>query len=151
MTRNPVLSACSGRGTRRGPGRDVIGTTSTNSGRRGLDEEVPAFNAREEGWIDGLTGCGWIDAFRHLRADARAYTWYSPNGRNGFRIDQAFLNLALLARLREATYVWGRPGRRGRRGMLSDHAALVVDLDEAEVSTTTAGSSSTDRCGSRSP
>ena len=99
----------------------------TNSGRRGLDEQVPAFNAIEEGWVDGLAGCGWRDAFRHLRPDARAYTWYSPNGRNGFRIDQAFVNAALLARLKDAAYVWG--GRRGvRRDALSDHAALLIDL-----------------------
>ena len=99
----------------------------TNSGRRGLDEQVPAFNAIEEGWVDGLAGCGWRDAFRHLRPDARAYTWYSPNGRNGFRIDQAFVNAALLARLKDAAYVWG--GRRGvRRDSLSDHAALLIDL-----------------------
>jgi len=71
----------------------------TNSGRRGIDEEVPAFSAREEGWIDDLAGCGWRDAFRQVRAEARAYTWYSPNGQNGFRIDQAFVNPALLARL----------------------------------------------------
>jgi exonuclease III len=100
----------------------------TNSGRRGIDEEVPAFNVREEGWIDGLAGCGWLDAFRHLSADARAYTWYSPNGRNGFRIDQAFVNAALLAHLRAAAYVWGGPRRRVRRDVLSDHAALVIDL-----------------------
>ena len=99
----------------------------TNSGRRGLDEQVPAFNAIEEGWVDGLAGCGWRDAFRHLRPNARAYTWYSPNGRNGFRIDQAFVNAALLARLKDAAYVWG--GRRGvRRDSLSDHAALLIDL-----------------------
>ena len=100
----------------------------TNSGRRGVDEEAPAFSAREEGWIDALAGCGWIDAFRHLRADARAYTWYSPNGRNGFRIDQAFVNAPLLAQLKEAVYLWGGATRRGRRDLLSDHAALVVDL-----------------------
>ena len=100
----------------------------TNSGRRGLDEEVPAFSAREEGWIDALAACGWADAFRHLRVDARAYTWYSPNGRNGFRIDQAFVNAPLLARLKGAAYVWGGAASRGRRDRLSDHAALVVDL-----------------------
>ncbi len=103
----------------------------TNSGRRGIDEQVPAFNAREEGWIDALAGCGWLDAFRHLRAHARAYTWYSPNGRNGFRIDQAFVNAPLLARLEEAACVWGGAPRRGRRDALSDHAALLVDLAEA--------------------
>lgn len=97
----------------------------TNCGRRGIDEQVPAFNAREEAWIDALAACGWIDAFRHLRADARVYTWYSPNGGNGFRIDQAFVNAALLPRLAGAAYVWGG---RGRRDALSDHAALLVDL-----------------------
>lgn len=100
----------------------------TNSGRRGLDEEVPAFNAREEGWIDALAGCGWADAFRHLRPDARAYTWYSPNGANGFRLDQAFVNAPLLARLEGARYVWGGASRRARRALLSDHAALLIDL-----------------------
>ncbi len=100
----------------------------TNSGRRGVDEEVPAFNAREEGWIDALAACGWRDAFRHLRPDARAYTWYSPNGRNGFRLDQAFVNAPLQARLKESRHVWGGARSRGRRDALSDHAALLVDL-----------------------
>jgi exonuclease III len=100
----------------------------TNSGRRGLDEEVAAFNAREEGWIDGLAACRWVDAFRHLQAETRAYTWYSPNGRNGFRIDQAFVNARLLPRLAGVRYVWAGQARRGRRDALSDHAALLVDL-----------------------
>src|SRR5882672_8324285 len=64
----------------------------TNSGRIGLDEEVPAFNRIEDGWMRELAEAGWTDAYRHLRGAARAYTWYSPNGGNGFRIDQAFLN-----------------------------------------------------------
>jgi len=102
----------------------------TNSGRRGLDEETPVFSVREEGWIDALAACGWADAFRHLRPDVRAYTWYSPNGRNGFRIDQAFVNAPLLARLRDIAYVWGRPWRGRRRDAISDHAALLVDLTE---------------------
>jgi exonuclease III len=117
-----VLSCA--RGWRRGPAL-LVG--DTNSGRRGIDEEAPAFNLREEGWIDALATCGWLDAFRHLRAGARAYTWYSPNGRNGFRIDQAFVNAPLLARLEDATHVWGGASR-GRRAGLSDHAALLVDL-----------------------
>lgn len=113
------------RGWRHGPAL-IVG--DTNSGRRGLDEQVPVFSEREEGWIDALAGCGWADAFRHLRPEARAYTWYSPNGRNGFRIDQAFVNAALLAHLKDATYAWGDASRRGRRDAISDHAALIVDL-----------------------
>ena len=106
----------------------------TNSGRRGLDEEVPVFSAHEEGWIDALTACGWRDAFRHLRAEARTYTWYSPNGRNGFRIDQAFVNARLLAHLADALYLWGGASSRRRRDRLSDHAALLVDLAAPEAS-----------------
>ena len=113
---------------RRGPAL-LLG--DTNSGRRGIDEESPAFSMREEGWIDGLAACGWLDAFRHLRADARAYTWYSPNGRNGFRIDQAFVNAPLLARLQDAGYVWGRPWRGRRRDAVSDHAALLLELTDS--------------------
>jgi exonuclease III len=108
----------------------------TNSGRRGLDEQVPAFSVREEGWIDALAGCGWCDAFRHLRAEARAYTWYSPNGRNGFRIDQAFVNAPLLAHLQDAAYAWGGAASRGRRDRLSDHAALLLDLADQVDGTT---------------
>jgi exonuclease III len=101
----------------------------TNSGRPGIDEEVPAFNAREGGWIDALDRARWCDAFRHLRGEERAYTWYSPNGGNGFRIDQAFLNPELLGRLAAVRYEWGRrrPGT-ARTTVLSDHAALLVDL-----------------------
>jgi exonuclease III len=121
-----AVLACARR-WRRGP---AIFVGDTNSGRRVIDEEVPAFNLREESWIDALAACGWCDAFRHLQAETRAYTWYSPNGRNGFRIDQAFINAALLAHLKEAAYVWGAAASRGRRSALSDHAALLVDLAE---------------------
>ena len=103
----------------------------TNSGRPGIDEEVPGFNDREGGWIDALEQAGWRDAFRHVRGEERAYTWYSPNGGNGFRIDQAFINRGLLPRLAAARHEWGRlrPGK-ARTTVLSDHAALVVDLDD---------------------
>jgi exonuclease III len=100
----------------------------TNSGRRGLDEQTAVFSAKEEGWIDGLARCGWIDAFRALRPAQRVYTWYSPNGRNGFRIDQAFVNRALQPRVRDVVYAWGRTRGSGREA-LSDHAALLLDLD----------------------
>jgi len=113
---------------RRGP---AVLVGDTNSGLIDLDEEAPAFDVVEDGWIRGLEAAGWVDAFRHLKGEERAYTWYSPNGGNGFRIDQAFVNSALRPRLRDARHEWGAaPGRRARHA-LSDHAALLVDLDPA--------------------
>jgi exonuclease III len=116
---------------RRGPAL-LVG--DTNSGLIDLDEESPAFDVEEDGWIRGLEAAGWADGFRLLRGEERAYTWYSPNGGNGFRIDQAFVNRALRPRFREARYEWGTaPGQRARHA-LSDHAALLVDLDAGSPS-----------------
>jgi len=70
----------------------------TNSGRIGINEESPA------------------------------YTWYSPNAGNGFRLDQAFVNSELLPRLGQVRYLWGTSAKAERRDALSDHAAMIVDL-----------------------
>jgi exonuclease III len=110
---------------RRGP---AVLLGDTNSGRPDLDEEVPVFGPREVAWLDAIERLGWVDAFRSLRGSARAYTWYSPNGRNGFRLDQAFVNRALQPRVKNIVYDWGAR-RRARGGhALSDHAALVLEL-----------------------
>ena len=111
---------------RRGPAL-LLG--DTNSGRQGIDEETRVFGPREEAWLEALERSGWRDAFRLLRGLARAYTWYSPNRGNGFRIDQAFVNHELQPRLRDVRYDWGRRARRPAH-TLSDHAALLLDLHE---------------------
>ena len=94
----------------------------------GIDEESPAFTRREESWIAAMEEAGWPDAYRLLHPRARAYTWYSPNAGNGFRLDQAFVNQELLPRLKEVRYVWGTAANAERRDALSDHAAMIVDL-----------------------
>lgn len=115
---------------RRWRGGPAVLIGDTNSGRIGVDEEVPAFDRREDGWIQDLDRAGWADAYRALHGDRRSYTWYSPNGGNGFRLDQAFVHRSLRARLDRARYVWGTPRGESapRREALSDHAALIVDL-----------------------
>ena len=115
---------------RRWRGGPALLIGDTNSGRIGLDEEVPTFDRLEDGWIGDLDRAGWADAFRALHGERRAYTWYSPNGRNGFRLDQAFVNRAVRGRLAAARYAWGRPrgDRAARRDVLSDHSALIVDF-----------------------
>ena len=107
----------------------------TNSGRPGIDEAPTCragFNAREGGWIEGLDRAGWRDGFRHLRGEERAYTWYSPNAGNGFRLDQAFVNAGPAADARQRAIRVG-PAAPGRRPTfaLSDHAALLLDFDAA--------------------
>jgi exonuclease III len=126
----PFLEAVLALATRWRGGRAVF-VGDTNSGRRGIDEERPGFNTHEDGWMVGLEGLGWADAFRHLQGGARAFTWYSPNAGNGFRIDQAFVNRHLLSELRDARHVWGRTRARLGRSAVSDHAALLLDLGAA--------------------
>lgn len=101
----------------------------TNSGRIGLDEEVSVFGPREDRWMAALERRGWRDAFRYLHGEERAYTWYSPNGRNGFRLDEAFVNRRLLPRLIDTRYEWALRDSDPRRDALSDHAAQIVDLE----------------------
>jgi exodeoxyribonuclease III len=111
---------------RRGPAL-LVG--DTNSGRPGIDEESAVFGAKEEAWLATLERRGWLDAFRLVQGEARVYTWYSPNRRNGFRIDHAFVNGALRPRLHDVRYDWG--GEAGTPlDAPSDHAALVLDLGE---------------------
>jgi exonuclease III len=113
-------------GWRRGP---AVFLGDTNCGWPGLDEETPVFGPRTAAWLNGLAARGWRDAYRHLYRDERSFTWYSPNGGNGFRLDQAFLNRQMLPRLRDIAYEWGcLPDRAGRRDALSDHAALLLSL-----------------------
>lgn len=100
----------------------------TNCGRIGIDEESPAINEREDTWMADLVSAGWSDAFREVHGDKRAYTWYSPNAGNGFRLDQAFVNKTLRSQLVAAYYEWGSSKRGDRRDALSDHAALIVEL-----------------------
>lgn len=106
--------------------RPALIVGDTNTGRPEIDEEVPCFGPRDEFFLDSIQDLGWADAFRHTHGHERAYSWYSPNRGNGFRLDQAFLNRAFLDRLHDARYEWAG----GRVGGMSDHAALLVDLSE---------------------
>ena len=117
-------------GWRRGP---AVFMGDTNCGWPLLDEETRVFGPETAAWLDGLHRRGWRDAFRHRSPEERIYTWYSPNGGNGFRLDQAFVNRRLMRRLQSVAYEWGRPPgleTEARRDSLSDHAALIVDFDD---------------------
>ena len=99
----------------------------TNTGRPQIDEESAVFGERHAQWMESLHAV-WPDAHRLRHGDgARAFTWYSPNAGNGFRLDEAFLHPSLAGRLSDVRHAWGGDGT-GRRDVLSDHAALMLDL-----------------------
>ena len=110
----------------RGPPALIAG--DTNSGRIGLDEESPAFNKTEDSWLQELQQLKWSDMYRTKPCTDSPYTWYSPNGRNGFRLDQMFLEPRLLRRQRNFSHTWGGD-TTSRLESLSDHAALLLDID----------------------
>jgi exodeoxyribonuclease III len=71
---------------------------------------------------------GFVDAWRRLHPDGRAYSWYSRRkGRelNGFRIDHAFLSEPLSIRLLACDY-----SDDERRAGVSDHAPLLLELQD---------------------
>ena len=89
------------------------------------------FGPRYSAWFDAFEAAGWRDSFRHLNPELREYTWYSPNGGNGFRIDQAFVSRPLAGRITSAAHAWAlSEAHPGRRDSISDHAALIVDIED---------------------
>jgi exodeoxyribonuclease III len=110
--------------------RQAIIAGDTNSGRPAVDEESPVFGLRHSAWFDAIEALGWRDSFRHLHPEAREFTWYSPNRGNGFRLDQAFVSPRLADCVAGVEHAWGHNGEApGRRDGLSDHAAVILDVD----------------------
>ncbi|MGC8634868.1 MAG: exodeoxyribonuclease III [Candidatus Limnocylindrales bacterium] len=94
-----------------------------NTGRQGVDEVGATFAAARE--FEALTEAGWTDAWRVLHPEGRQYTWVSNRG-EGFRVDHALLSPSLASCLRAAVI-----SEAERIPRITDHAALVVDLDLA--------------------
>ena len=105
-----------------GPGV-IIG--DTNTGITGLDEETEDSACFHEAVTKPLDIEGWRDMFRRFHSDADAPTWYSNAG-NGRRLDQAFANAELQPYVTSCAYDWGRAYAETK---LSDHAALLLDID----------------------
>jgi exonuclease III len=104
-----------------------------NSGRNETDIEANAGKARladsfSTAQLYEMLERHWTEAWLARHPDRLEYSWYPhmgvPQRRNGWRLDKAFLSPALLPRLRDAFYDHGF-----RLDALSDHSALIVDLD----------------------
>ncbi len=121
----PYLDAVLETARRRWPGPAMF-LGDTNSGCIGIDEQVPAFNRIEDGWMRGLHEAGWIDAFRRFEPGPGHYTWWSqrPGARAaniGWRIDFV---LASPSAMKFVTDAYLCPQVRG-----SDHCPVGIVLD----------------------
>ena len=74
-------------------------------------------------FLDEVAAVGFCDLWRQRFPGGREFSWYSTRG-NGFRIDHAFLSLALAGRAGEIRY-----SHDERTSGLSDHSALLLELE----------------------
>jgi exonuclease III len=74
-------------------------------------------------FLDKILAAGFRDVWRDRFPDRREYSWYSHRG-NGFRIDHAFASARLARRIGDVRY-----SHVERTGGLSDHSALLVEID----------------------
>lgn len=93
-----------------------------NAGLHHVDEAGKVFTRHKE--MLKLYETGWSECWRMFN-DAKSveYSWYHPRTRNGFRIDQAFVNPALANRV-IASYYDHNERLKGN----TDHSTLVVEL-----------------------
>ncbi len=113
-----------------GPGL-IIG--DTNCALTGLDEDTENSADFKERFVTPLARHGWRDMFRAFHPQENAPTWYSSSG-NGFRLDHAYVNALVRPYIKSCVHDWGRAWE-GKK--LSDHAAILLDLDLGAASTTT--------------
>jgi len=104
--------------------RDVWDPAACHGGTHVSEPERQAFQR--------LCAWGLVDAYRQLHPEPERYTWWDYRAGNfhknfGMRIDHLLVTPVVAARL-----VWAEIDREARKGKPapSDHAPLVIDLDE---------------------
>jgi exodeoxyribonuclease III len=103
------------------PDGDVL-TFAHDSAGRLRPERGERWDAAERSLVHGLRERGWVDAFRALHGyGAREASWTFPRDRGGWRLDHV-----LVQGLRPLAAAYAHEWRRAG---LSDHSALVVDLE----------------------
>jgi exodeoxyribonuclease-3 len=87
---------------------------------------------KERAAFAALCDWGLADAYRHLHQEPDRYTWWDYRAGNfhknfGMRIDHLLVSKVVASRV-----VWAEIDREARKGkpIPSDHAPLVIDLDE---------------------
>jgi exodeoxyribonuclease III len=87
-------------------------------------ERGERWDRAERALVHGLRERGWVDAFRALHGyGEREASWRFPQDRGGWRLDHVLVH-GLRPTASAYAHDWRRAG-------LSDHSALVVDLEES--------------------
>jgi exodeoxyribonuclease-3 len=90
-----------------------------------LRTEAPHARARAE-LAAHCRRTGFVDAYRHLRPEARGYTWFartSPGKLDAARVDFALVSGDLVGRVTRAIILDAPEARPG-----SDHAPILIEL-----------------------
>jgi exonuclease III len=97
-------------------------TFAHDSAGRLRPERGERWHRAESALVHGLREHGWVDAFRELHGYGdREASWRFPEDRGGWRLDHVLVH-GLHPVASAYAHDWRRNG-------LSDHSALVVDLD----------------------
>jgi exodeoxyribonuclease III len=97
-------------------------TFAHDSAGRLRPERGERWNRAESALVYGLREHGWVDAFRALHGYGdREASWRFPQDRGGWRLDHVLVH-GLRPLASAYAHDWRRSG-------LSDHSALVVDLE----------------------
>jgi exodeoxyribonuclease III len=91
-----------------------------NTGKNYIDQKGDSFWYTDE--LTKLEQIGVADAFRHVHAEAEAYSWYSHQG-NGYRYDQIWSTNELLPLIKDCDYL-----HQARIERLSDHSPIILHL-----------------------
>jgi exodeoxyribonuclease III len=93
-----------------------------NTGKHYLDEAGATFYQSE--YLERLEELGLEDLWRAQHGDKRAFSWFSPRKKNGFRIDHMYGGRRLAKQVKDCYYDQD-PLRAG----FSDHALMVLELN----------------------
>jgi len=106
---------------------DVVLLGDLNIVSRNHVPRYPAFRAWEYDGLEAIAAAGLIDAFERLNPGVQAHSWIGRKGA-GYRYDYGFVSDRLVDRLSTCNYL-----HQFRHAGLSDHAAVVVEIDRSDV------------------
>jgi exodeoxyribonuclease III len=92
-----------------------------NTGKHHVDELGATFFGAD--YMTEMESNGWVDAWRHLHAKDREYTWRSNAG-GEFRLDYLWLSRPIVGWLKRASH-----DHLPRSSGITDHSALYVELN----------------------